>query len=207
MHVLDLFCGTKSVAKCAEKLGHTTFTLDIDPVHKPDKVYDLENGIDEELYLQIDKADMIWMSFPCTTFSMAAGNRHWNADRSPKTKQAVTGYNLLQISSSIADICDKEHKVYVMENPRARARWFLPTETRYTVWYCQYGYPYAKPTDIWTNLSSFVPKQCKNNSPTCHHVKSPRGSQKSIQGLRLFDRYKIPELLIKELITLANKDL
>ena len=207
MYVLDIFSGTGTVSKKAQDLGHTTFTVDIDPIHKPDKVYDMLNGIDTELFLQLDKADFIWLSFPCTTFSMAAGNKHWNADHTPKTQEAQDGYTLLKIAARIADYAEQNGKVFVMENPRARARWFLPEDNRYTVWYCQYGYAYAKPTDIWTNIEGFVPKQCRNNSITCHHVKSPRGSKNSIQGLPLFERYKIPGALITELLILGDNDL
>lgn len=49
----------------------------------------------EELSIAMNEADIIWMSPPCTTFSMAAGNTHWTADRQPKTQDARDGLELL----------------------------------------------------------------------------------------------------------------
>ena len=212
MHILDLFCGTKCVSKCAEKLGHSTFSVDIEPRFEPSKVYDLLNDLDKELIEQIYKADIIFMSPPCNTFSMACGNRYWNADHTPKNETAVNAQKLLYRCLHIAMFCENNKncennnkKYYVIENPRARARWFLPENNRQTVWYCQYGIDRAKPTDIWTNIP-FTAKGCKNNSPTCHHKKAPRGSTTGTQGRDILEKYSIPEMLLSELIQNAEKD-
>jgi len=89
--------------------------------------------------------------------------------------------------------------IFFIENPRARARWFLPAEYRKTAWYCQYGDKRAKPTDIWTNLN-WTPKTCKNGNKDCHHEPAPRGSKTGTQGLKgNKERSVIPPELFREI--------
>lgn len=69
---------------------------------------------------------------------------------------------------------------------------FMQGLPRYTVTYCQYGTPYMKPTDLWTNHSDpqFKP-MCKNGDPC--HVSAPRGSKTGIQGsMSVTERSRIP---------------
>ena len=149
---------------------------------------------------KILEAEVIWMSPPCTTFSMASGNTHWNADRSPKTKQGEEAKKILDYCWMVAQICIENNKIFFIENPRARARWFLPAEYRKTVWYCQYGDKRAKPTDIWTNLEDWNPKTCKNGNKECHHEPAPRGSKTGTQGVKgSRDRGIIPPKLFYEI--------
>lgn len=144
------------------------------------------------------------MSFPCETLSMAAGNRYWASDRKPRNAIAENTLKLIGQTIEIMDYCERNNIFYIVENPRARARWFIPKKTRYTVWYCQYGDKRAKPTDIWTNIKGFIPKTCsnkrKNSINDCHHNKAPRGSQTGTQGMCIEDKYHVPMLLIEDLI-------
>lgn len=197
---VELFCGTKSFSKFAQSKGHDTFTVDIEEKFNPDKILDLLNPFPKLLKQKIKEADIIWMSPPCQTFSLASGNRHWTADRKPKTEKAILGRKMLELCLRIAEYCDKENKIYFIENPRARARWFLPGNSRKTLWYCQYGSEVAKPTDIWTNLKDWTGKQCHNGNMNCHHQKAPRGSKFGTQGKSCAkERGKIPPELFKEL--------
>ena len=109
----------------------------------------------------------------------------------------------------IAENCIKNNKIFFIENPRARARWFLPVEWRKTAWYCQYGDKRAKPTDIWTNLPGWEPKTChnfkKNQPKHCHHEAAPRGSKTGTQGLKgNMERSVIPPALFHEIFTTLN---
>ena len=199
MNTVELFCGTKSFSKYAEKIGHKTFTVDNNNYFNPTLTYDLTQPMPKILKRKINSAKIIWMSPPCTTFSMASGNKHWSKDRKPKTRDAEIGLKLLLLCKRIATNVSKD-QIYFIENPRARARWFLPSDdTRHTVWYCQYGDLRAKPTDIWTNLSNWKGKQCFNGNKLCHHQPAPRGSKTGTQGLKKEERGKIPENLFKEL--------
>ncbi len=207
MKTVELFCGTKSFSKYAKSIGHETYTADIDYRFNPHIVCDLLKPLHQDLHEKIIAADMVWMSPVCKTLSMASGNTHWTADRKPKTKEAIDGKNMISFCKWIAKYCEKQGKIYFIENPRARARWFLPEHTRKTVWYCQYGDDRAKPTDIWTNLKGWNGKQCSNGNKQCHHAAAPRGSRTGTQGLKgVKQRGEIPQELFKELFSFMKED-
>lgn len=204
MKIVELFSGTQSFSKVARELGHETFCVDNDERFDNDLTCDLTCSLTEDLFNKMEEADIIWMSPPCTTFSMASGNKHWTEDRKPKTKEAEIGRKLLKFCLDTAEWCEKENKIFFIENPRARARWFLPTYCRKTAWYCQYGDSRAKPTDIWTNLD-WTPKICHNGNKDCHHEPAPRGSKTGTQGLKgRVDRSVVPRELCLELIKLCE---
>ena len=201
MKTVELFSGTQSFSKVARELGHETFCVDNNEEFDNDLTFDLCNGFPKELVDKFKEADIIWMSPPCTTFSMASGNTHWKADRLPKTESAIIGKRLLDICWNVAEFCIDHNKIFFIENPRARARWFLPEEYRKTAWYCQYGDSRAKPTDIWTNLD-WNPKTCKNGNKDCHHEPAPRGSKTGTQGLKgNKERSVIPPALFHEIFS------
>ena len=203
MKTLELFCGTKSFSKVAESLGYETLTFDNSKEFKPDVCTDLLDYDILELGSILKDIDIVWMSPPCTTFSMASGNTHWTADRKPKTEKAIEGLQLLKICKYIAQYCERNNKLFFIENPRARARWFLPVGWRKTVWYCQYGHKNAKPTDIWTNLKGWTPKTCHNGNPD--HEQAPRGSKTGTQGIKgARDRGIIPPKLFEEIFEVIN---
>lgn len=209
MKTVELFCGTKSFSRFMRRNGHETFTVDINPIFNPDCIVDILSEKDEDYFHlklieeKMKEADIIWMSLPCTTFSMASGNTHWTKERKPRTKEAIIGLNLLRKCIKISE--RYKDKIFFIENPVARARWFMPINNRHTIWYCQYGDKRAKPTDIWTNLPNWNHKSCKNNNPNCHHERAPRGSKTGTQGLKdSKERSIIPEDLFKELIEVYN---
>jgi len=198
MKILELFCGTKSFSKVAEKHRHECITVDINPSFNPTYVMDLSIVMNQLGIMDIiNDYDLIWMSPPCTTFSMASGNTHWTSDRKPKTEQAKEGKALLLFCESVAKECIRLNKLYIIENPRARARWFLPIADRQTAWYCQYGDKRAKPTDIWTNVDIKF-RTCHNGNTD--HDAAPRGSRTGTQGMKQTDRYRIPAQLCEEIL-------
>jgi hypothetical protein len=197
MKTLELFCGTKSFSKVAKVRGYETFTIDNNPKFNPDRCGDLLQI--KDLYELIDKSDIVWMSPPCTTFSLASGNKHWDINRNPKTTQAIFGRLLLKLCEDIGLYCEKHNKIFFIENPNGRAVWFLPNRWLKRVWYCQYGDTRAKPTNIWTNLDITF-KTCKNNNPNCNHIRAKRGSKTGTQGLKnATDRGVIPIALFEEI--------
>ena len=207
MKTVELFCGTKSFSRVAEKRGHETFTVDINPTFEPDHIYDLRNYPDEKILKMLSMADVVWMSPVCTTLSMASGNRHWTKEREPKTVSALDTLRMIKVCKNIIE--NFPRIIYFVENPRARMRWFLPDDnTRHTVWYCQYEYEFAKPTDIWTNLRGWVPRTCHNGNPDCHHNRCPRGSSNSIDKLpgKTILRSVIPKKLFEELFEIMEGD-
>ena len=177
MNTIELFCGTKSFSRVAEKLGHKTFTIDNNKKFVPDNCINLLMYPSKEIINIIMDKDVIWMSPPCTTFSLASGNKHWTKNKKPKTLEALIGLRLLERCKLIAEYCERTNKIFFIENPNGRAVWFLPNKWLKRVWYCQYGDTRAKPTNIWTNLKNWNPKTCKNNNPNCNHIRAKRGSK------------------------------
>lgn len=203
MKVLDLFSGTKSIAKEFLKKGHKTFTIDNDQATNPDLCCDALNLSAQDIIDKFGHPDVIWASPPCTTFSVASIGHHWTGGKGayiPKTKEAEIGMKLAQ--KTIELIQELKPKYWFIENPRGvlRKMDFMYTLPRYTVTYCQYGDTRMKPTDIWTNYPNpnFKP-MCKNGD-NCHES-APRGSRTGTQGLKnARDRGIIPEQLCLHIV-------
>lgn len=205
LNTLELFCGTKSFSTVANKLGHKTFTVDVNSEFKPDLCADI---MTLDLNKLPSKIDVLWMSPPCTFFSVASIGKHWNKDDTPKTKNAIYGLKLLEKTIDILNIT--KPKFWFIENPRGKMRKMncIKHLKRDTVWYCQYGDSRAKPTDIWNNLNLWFPKTCHNGNNNCHHEAAPRGSKTGTQGLKNAKlRSIIPEKLFFELFHVIDYQL
>jgi len=204
MNILELFAGSRSVGKIADKRGHNVFSVDINDFNGINLVKDIE-------FLNINdipfKPDMIWASPPCTTYSIAAISHHRN-NQQPKTEFAEKSDRL--ILNTIKIIKEFDCMFYI-ENPVGMLRKmdFMQQFHRTTITYCSYGDERMKPTDIWSNniASLFnqdgwkpMPK-CYNGNKNCHHERAPRGSRTGTQGLKgNYERSKIPEDLCLEII-------
>ena len=207
MKFLELFAGSRSFSKVADKFGYETYTTDIEPFEKIDQACDMFEFDIDQMLDEFGKPDIIWASPPCTTFSVASISTHWTGGHRayiPKTRQAEIGMNL--VAEAIWIIKTLNPKYFYIENPRGLLRKLdiITKESfiRNTIWYCQYGDTRAKPTDIWTNDYNWKPKPvCKNGNPDCHHERAPRGSRTGTQGLaNNYERSKVPEELCQEII-------
>ena len=180
MKLLELFAGTRSVGKEAEKLGFEVFSSDIEPFKNIDYVVDILNFDASRLPF---KPTVIWASVPCTTYSILSVMHHRDGHKA-KTDAARLGDKI--VIKTLEIIKELEPKYWYIENPRAMLRKmpFMQGLPRTTVWYCQYGDNRAKPTDIFSNnlYSLFNPDGwqpkpvCHNGNINCHHDASPRGS-------------------------------
>jgi hypothetical protein len=203
--VLELFAGSRSIGKEAEKKGMCVFSSDIEQFGGIDYVVDI---------LQFDYKkvpfvpDIIWASPPCTGFSVASIGTHWGGGRrayEPKTDTARLGIMLVKKTIEIIDYYSKRNPdlVYYIENPRGVLRKLGLLDKvpfHHTVSYCQYGDERMKPTDIWTNNSNWKPKQVCKNGDKCH-VAAPRGSKTGTQGRSgAFERSKLPPRLCREVL-------
>ena len=104
-------------------------------------------------------------------------------------------------------------KYWFIENPRGmlRKQDFMKDTiskmggVRNTVTYCQYGDYRMKPTDIWTNCTSWTPKpMCKRGMP-CHQA-SPRGSKSGVmRESNSYQRSKIPHQLCMDILCEAAR--
>ena len=211
MKILELFAGTRSIGKEFEKRGHSVFSVEWDTKHDNIDWYaDINTIAAQDILDRFGKPDVIWCSFDCTTFSMAGISHH-------RRKNTETG-NLDPISD-YAKFCDEvdqhcldliralQPKYYFIENPRGglRKMTWMQDIPRHTITYCQYGFPYMKPTDIFTNHPNpdFKPP-CKNGSP-CHEA-APRGSRSGLQGIKgKVDRSVIPEEFCKHIVDICEQ--
>lgn len=210
MKVLELFAGTRCISKAFEKRGHQTYSVEWDKNFENISLYaDVNDLTIEKIYELCDgKPDVIWASPDCTTYSIAGISHH----------RCKVGEKLIPLTA-YAIYCDLTNNhlralidiinptLYFIENPRGGMRKmpFVRDLPRYTVTYCQYGFDYMKPTDIWTNHPNpkFKPP-CKNGSPC--HVSCPRGSSTGVQGLSgSRDRSKIPELLCEHIVDICEE--
>lgn len=211
--MLDLFCGTKSMAKAFERAGWETYTVDWEESFEPTLCCDV-NTLTVEKIIELcgGVPDFVHMSPDCTSYSVAAIFHHRKQNKATGELEAITEY---------AEFCDKTNayiidlvvnklkpKYYTIENPRAgmRKMSFVKELPRYTTTYCQWGDTRMKPTDIWTNLPNPNFPCCKNGDK-CHEA-SPRGSSTGTQGIKgAKDRSRIPDALCDYIVELCEKDI
>lgn len=200
MKCLDLFSGTRSIAKAFKLRGYETFTIELDRQHKNIDWYaDIMEVTAKDIIERFGKPDVIWASPPCTSYSIAAISHHRvkeaNGNLAPKSDFAKLSDELIQHTLDL--IKELNPKYFFIENPRGGLRKmnFMKDLPRYTVTYCQYGDTRMKPTDIWTNHPNPQFKPMCHNGDSCHE-KAPRGSKTGTQGLKgAVERSVIPEKL------------
>lgn len=207
--VLDLFCGTKSIANAFAARGHEVYTVDWDEQFCPSLSADIGTLTAEDIITLCGGVpDVIWASPDCTTYSVQAISKH--------RRKAIDG-DLMPISdyAKQCDVINKhlielimelQPRYWFIENPVAGMRKmnFMKGLPRYTVTYCQYGERRQKPTDLWTNHPNprFKPP-CKKGSP-CHDA-APRGSQTGTQGLKnKIEKARIPTLLCEHIVDICE---
>lgn len=200
MKVLELFAGSRSIGKVADRLAFDVYSSDIEQFGGIDYVTDI---LDFDVTKIPFKPDIIWASCPCTAFSVAAIGKNWTKvgdDYIPKNPRAEFGLKLVQKTLEIIEHFKPTY--FFIENPRGMLRKMpiMADLPRQGVTYCQYGDTRMKPTDIWTNSTKWIPRpMCKNGDPC--HVAAPRGSKTGTQGLKgAYERSKIPEELCFEIL-------
>lgn len=210
--LLELFAGSRSVGKEAEKLGFKVFSVDIEPFENIDYQTDILNFNPQKVPF---KPLVIWASPPCTTFSVMSLYRYWTPAGKPKNEKAIL--NASFVSKTIEIINHFKPKYWFIENPRGKLRKLHVINplgqwqnfNRATVTYCQYGFNYMKPTDIFNNNPNWKPRpKCKPRA-NCHiaNIRSERSGLQSVGDnlkdklARKIERSKIPPALCREILT------
>ena len=211
MVVLDLFCGTKSIANAFEARGHTVYTVDWDKQFEPSLAVDIGTLTAEDIIkLCGGVPDVIWASPDCTTYSVSAISKHRIKEADGNLKP-VSDYakRCDEINKHLIELIKElKPKYFFIENPRGgfRKMNFIKGFPRYTVTYCKYGDKRMKPTDIWTNhpKPDFKPP-CKNGD-SCHEA-APRGARTGTQSLKnRIEKAKIPKLLCEHIVDICEKE-
>jgi hypothetical protein len=198
MKVLELFSGTASFSNEAKKRGYETFTVDIDSRFKPDLVKSVLDLLIEDIPFN---PDILWVSPPCQCFSVASISTHWGGGYrkyEPITIEAEQ--SKMMVIKTVGLINRLRPKYFFIENPRGvlRKLGLIPYPLK-TCCYCQYGDIRMKPTDIWTNLDTWVPKMCHNGCKD--HEEARRGAKTGTQGLKgCIDRSRVPPILCNALL-------
>jgi len=201
--LLELFAGSRSIGRTAEEMGMQVFSVDWQPFDKIDWVGDVQEMRMEDVPFV---PDIVWASPDCTTYSIAACSTHRTNSIEPKSEYAkkcdAVNQHFIQMIKDWLVI--NPNMVFFIENPRGMMRKmpFMKEFKRHTIWYCQYGDDRAKPTDIWTNSLTWIPRPvCHNGNKNCHHQPAPRGSKTGTQGKKgSYERSKIPTELCVEII-------
>lgn len=210
MKVLDLFCGTKSIANAFEARGHEVYTVDWDKGFSPTLCADIGTlTADDIINLCGGVPDVIWASPDCTTYSVSAISHHRRKEASGNLA-GVTEYAQTcdRINAHVVELLrELNPRFWFMENPVGAMRKmdFVKGLPRHTVTYCQYGDTRQKPTDIWTNHPSpdFKPP-CKKGAPC--HVAAPRGSRTGTQGLaNKVEKARIPKQLCDHIVDICER--
>lgn len=200
-NTLELFSWSCSFSKVRKINWDKIYTVDIEKKFKPDLVKDILKLEQEDLPKNID---ILWLSPPCTTFSIAGYWYHFK-DWKPSKKFKIW---LKILDKTIKLLSEIKPKYWYLENPRWLMRkyiedifnkyWIL--RKRVTITYCQYWLDYMKPTDIWTNNDNWKARLMCKNWDKCH-VSAPRCSQKWLASVKAgINRSKIPSNLFFELI-------
>ena len=195
MRVVDLFSGTGSATAAFLDRGHEVEEVEI------------ERGRDVLTWEPEGHYDFIWASPPCQAFSVVGARWGHFKNGSPQTETARIGLRLLERTLYLYEKADS--MFFIWENPRGLMRKFVPSSIeRRTVWYCQYGAKYAKPTDLFGRFpSSFEARSCRNGAS--NHEPSRKGYKAG--GIQLLtgsrSRSIVPYGLSMSLCVAAEKDL
>jgi hypothetical protein len=206
--MLEVFSGSGRISNAFRAGGWNVRTIDL--YYNSDLMKDvLELTRRDITDLCKGIPDFIWLSPPCQAFSVSSIGKHWGGGFRayiPISKTAEIGLAL--VSKCIEIISWYPNIRYAIENPRGvlRKLSFVKELPRYTITYCQYGEKRMKPTDIWTNLKTWIPRSVCHNGDLCH-VAAPRGSRTGTQGFgTVFDRGILPEQLCEEIFSVVNNE-
>jgi hypothetical protein len=228
MKILELFSGTGSIGKVARDMGHDVLSLD--KFMEADIQQDIMNWNYKEypqgsFDLITASPVCLWWSNCRRCWVGRKIKSHGDKVITMEILDEDINKHGKPMVDKVREIIEYFNpKYFWIENPdTGRMKEYITDLPYYIVDYCQYGFDYKKRTRIWTNIKNFTPKKCNKNTcekmmsyvdngkvrhrhvvPLGGHIKQRDGATsqgiKVKQNLNKFDKYKIPEKLIKDLI-------
>jgi len=213
--LLELFSGTHSIGKVAHKRGYEVYSLDRDlgsrcpfsSGYKADKHF--KEDIMTWDYKQYPRGyfDIITASPVCLWWSKLQhswiGRKKKGMDRAftmEDINENINKYGKPMVDK-VREIIDYfKPKHWWIENPRTgKMKTYITDLNYYDVDYCKYSnWGYKKSTRFWTNIEGFKPKVCKKD---CVNMVGKKHKATVSRGNRKLERYRIPERLIKDLLS------
>jgi site-specific DNA-cytosine methylase len=249
--ILELFSGTHSIGKEAEKLGYEVYSLDRDIGSKCPfgSNYESKNHFKEDImtfdFKQFPKGyfHVITASPVCLWWSHL--RRSWIGRKIKAHGDKIITEEILEedikkygepMVDKIFEIIDYlEPSFWWIENPQTgkMKEYINDLIPFYDVDYCMYGFNYKKKTRFWTNIKNFNPKICNGKCKALIDGKIHKSLQRASQicrvngkiirintkelrlkhkdlskeyggGCNRLDRYRIPSILINELLSCCN---
>ena len=223
MKIVDLFSGREGWTRYAQERGHDVFSIDFDPAFDADAVIDLRYASEAIAAIPWENVDILFASPMCNAFSTMSMGKMWHPGAQAKPKHDIASDGMSMVLATLRIIALKQPTLWFVENPKARLRSLELMEgiPVLSVWQCHLGRKYAKPTDLFTNLtaskhptmfSRLLDLECHNQRPNHHpnkcccrdHVSAPRGSKTGVQGGTTTEEsgtipYQLGKLIIEEI--------
>ena len=203
MHLLDLFCGTKSISRVFEQHGWSCTTLDFDRKTSPTICCNILD-VTPEMILAHGRPDCIWASPLCVHYSKAR--------TTAKTPRDLEGSD--KLVQKVLDLAEFFQCPFYMENPHSgllKSREVVRDVPMRIIDYCSYADDaflgrYRKRTSIWTN-TSWYPSRPLCIPSTCHFCTNGKKHDQQAQRVNLSgpnqslnQLYSIPSSLPEELV-------
>lgn len=187
-NVVELFSGNGDITKALVENGLFCYSVDWNEEYFADTHKDVYK-LDDNFY---NRFDFIWASPDCTTYSLASHGLH-----RIKGGIAVSDYakQCDENNRHLVERLKRIGKPFIIENPRGHLRNmdFMKGLYRITVYYSTYGMPYAKPTDLFSNIdiSKYFNQKRTKASVDLDYVTSYKD---------FLSRCKMPTLLIEDIV-------
>lgn len=181
MRVLHLFAGTNSTAQAFLDRGHEVVSVDLEPRFGCTITGDILGMTAADFP---GEWDLVLAGVPCEGMGVPQMGKNWLEPGVPRPgTKGELGYRLLRHTLHL--IRELRPRAFIIENPRAMMRKLpeiAPLDMR-TVTYCQYGFHYQKPTDLFGRFPPGLRLHPACGPGDACHEAAPRGSSGGVQGL------------------------